>query len=161
MRICPFCHSQIKRSIIVDKSSGKRQCRECNHLVFFSKKNQVIPYADKECVDSAVEILAQHVSSRDDAEKFPDYSYFTSERLFAYDLLSRSKVFLERNNLSSDISYQDFFIGLLKYILSIPWWAEHIESLLMLRDAISQYAKEFLVEQRRMLRQRRFLTTLC
>lgn len=136
LRTCPQCSNEFTRAKRKNKIA---HCPHCQTALFYPNgkmKGQTILYADKEDVDYAI----RHV-----CEAHEDFGTYgpNAERYFAYDILFRCKKYLERRGGIAGYDYHRFFRELIDYILSDQWWHDHLKSLLMLKNRIANFAKEF------------------
>jgi len=137
MRKCPKCNFTFSRAKVVNKI---RHCPTCNTPLYY-KGQETILLDDKLAVDEALQMVSTCIEKREGVKPFPDASDTARERKFAYDILERCKVFLQKND--APIGVREFFIGLFKFILDNSWWYEHIKSILQLKNSISKLAMEY------------------
>lgn len=132
MKICPNCQTSFRTA---KRINNIPTCRSCGIQLFYSQKRGAILLKDKLCVDHIITM----VSGKN--ESFGGNGTH-AERKFAYDLLDRTKSFLKlRANIGLDC--WDFLKGLISYILIQPWWCDHLESLIMLKNKIGEFAQKF------------------
>lgn len=142
MRTCPKCHFTFNKARVQHKT---RHCPTCGAPLFYQGKDTIL-LADKLAVDEVMAKVSHCIEIREGVIPFPDAKDTARERKFAYDILARCKVFLERNKAL--IEPHKFFVGLFEFILNNPWWEEHIKSILQLKNAISKLAVEYYSELR-------------
>lgn len=133
-RICPKCTHEFARAKRKDKVP---HCPSCDVAMYYPTgklKGKTLLYEDKEDVDYAIKRVCE--AHEDFGTHGPN-----AERHFAYDMLFRCKVYLERRGQIMD--YHKFFRGLIDYILEQKWWKDNLKSLIMLKNRIANFAKEF------------------
>lgn len=135
MRKCPACSFEFSRAIRKDGIPTCPDCRVRLHYQYGRNKGTVL-LEDKECVS---EILTRVTLANQDFGANGSHR----ERHFAYELLERSKAFLTHQKVDIGLSYRQFLLQLIDYILQQEWWKEHLSSLLMLKNWIARFASEF------------------
>lgn len=141
-RRCPACSVVFERCL---KEGNKRFCPECGVELFYptgiKMRGQTILAADKETAEIIVSILEDHISHRSNTVFAFEFSERPAELVHAYALIDRSKVYLKKQN-GVDVSAHEFTIELIKEVLKDSWWAEHLNSLAMVRNHIGKFAQE-------------------
>lgn len=135
MKTCPECKSLFQRRT-------KDCCPHCRTPLLISK-GVVRRLSDKLIVDEILLKLKTHIEERDQITLPFTYSEYSRERLFAYNLVDRTRTFLAAQQDKISISPREFLLGLLDYVLSHPWWSKNLHSLIQLYNKVSELAKDY------------------
>lgn len=136
MKTCPQCQENFNRR---ENGGG---CPHC-HTKLYISKGIVRLLDDKETVDELFGILQAHLDRINDSVNTFEVSDVSRERNYAYELIKRTKTYFSKQSSTPPITVRQFLTGLLKYVLSIPWWSQNLRSLIQLNNRLPELVREY------------------
>lgn len=136
MKTCPQCQKDFSRR---ENGGG---CPHC-HVQLCIINGIVRLKEDKETVDEIITVFHNHLDRISGTVNTFEVSETSRERQFAYRLVERTKKYFSNQRVAPPVTVREFLTGFMKYVLSIPWYSQHLKTLIQLENKLPELVREY------------------